>query len=144
MKLWRPKLIALSAAVAAQASLVDLYLRKSTAERFTPLVQAPLTLAMTDVHRAVTPMPGRAVFTLSYTFHGTDDDNQQIFEALLTYILELAFHDGARPMMPALRAFAAVGAVEVAHPYLREHLHSLSLRMGLPPLALDLAPPSAP
>jgi preprotein translocase subunit SecB len=45
------------------------------------------------------------------------------------------------PTESDLRAFGTIGAVDIAHPYMRETVQSMTARMGLPPLVLDIRAP---
>jgi preprotein translocase subunit SecB len=41
-----------------------------------------------------------------------------------------------------LSAFGLLGVLSIAHPYAREIFHNLTTRMGLPPLLLEVMPPT--
>ncbi|MEU8606664.1 hypothetical protein AB0C29_01480 [Actinoplanes sp. NPDC048791] len=141
MTISRKDLVRLSGEVAERTSLVDLRLRKIESEVLTPLVKEPLKIALTTFDRAVSRVPHHAVYNFTYGIEGVGDNNEKVFRASIVLSLIFRFTDDFAPSSPALRAFGAVGVVDIAHPYVRELVHSLSWRMGLPPLVLEVSAP---
>lgn len=132
---------ALSNTIARGASLVDLRMRRIESELFIPSPKVPLTPKV-SVEPSVGRVGSYAVYDIVYRLGATDDTRRDVFHARVVLNLifsakdEAVFNDNA-----ALEAFGAVGAVEIAHPYVRELVHTLTFRMGLPPFVLDVLPP---
>ncbi|WP_422773110.1 hypothetical protein ACN28C_09245 [Plantactinospora sp. WMMC1484] len=81
------------------------------------------------------------LYDFIYTFSAKDRTGQAIFEA--NFALNLVFRLGQPDELSAdeLNAFGSLGVVEIAHPYVRELVHNLTFRMGLPAFIIDVAPP---
>ncbi|HYN97091.1 MAG TPA: hypothetical protein VES42_24900 [Pilimelia sp.] len=127
--------------VAESVSLVDLRMRKMSAELLVPSFTAPLTPTVA-VERSMSLTSGHVIYDVSYELSGVDSADTPVFAASLTLNLVFRLAVGADLDRDDLRAFGSVSVLEVAHPYFREIVHGLSGRMGLPPLVLQVAPPA--
>jgi preprotein translocase subunit SecB len=80
------------------------------------------------------------VYHLTYRLEATSANGRHVFEAQLT--MSIVFELSSREFTEAdLQAFGVIGALDIVHPYVREMVHSLTVRMGLPPLVLDVKTP---
>ncbi|GLY04598.1 MULTISPECIES: hypothetical protein [Actinoplanes] len=139
----RPDLREASDQVLRRASLVDLRLRKLDAELVLPMVRPPLTVLLVDLQREMSPIAGHMVYACSYELEGQDGTGQKFFSVKIRLNAVVGVPDDPPLTQGQLKAFGAVGLIEIAHPYIRELVHSLSGRMGLPALVVELAPPIA-
>ncbi|WP_112681404.1 protein-export chaperone SecB [Micromonospora saelicesensis] len=130
----------LSDRVAQLASLVDLRMRDIRAELVNFAGDPPFIPSV-----SIEPNVGRvnkyAVYDFRYSLSATDAGDETVFRARLVMNLVFALSDPDAISKEALEAFGAIGVVEIAHPYMREIVHNLTLRMGLPPFVLEVAPP---
>ncbi|MFI5933672.1 hypothetical protein [Actinoplanes sp. NPDC051494] len=82
-----------------------------------------------------------AIYDFMYTLGATDATESDVFNATMSLNLVFRLEQPEALDADRLQAFGSVGVVEIAHPYVREMVHSLTFRMGLPPFVLDVAPP---
>ena len=126
--------------VAKAASLVDLRLRDIEAKLINPSARLPLTPSI-----AIDPNVGRAedylVCDFTYSLTALDSRQHDVFRAKLVFNMIFRLREGDSFESDDFQAFGALGVVELAHPYVREIVHNLTFRMGLPPFVLDVAPP---
>lgn len=131
---------ALSDRMAKVASLVDLRVREIEARVLELNPQLPLSPTV-----VVTPVAGAGVgymaFDFTYTLNATDARGQHVLESRVAVNLQFTVPADVRVSDDELAAFGCIGVVETAHPYIREIVHCLSVRMGLPPFVLDIVPP---
>jgi hypothetical protein len=128
--------------VAASSSIVDLRLRRLSVELLTPVVREPLQVGFTSLDKQMSrDIPSHAAYTYTYRFDGTDRESHKIFSAEVALSLLFKLSQGAEISASHLRSFGSIGVVEIAHPYVRELIHSLSGRMGLPPIVVEVLPP---
>lgn len=130
----------LSDRVASVASLVDLRVRALEANLDQAAAQPPLEPSI-----RIDPKVGRAsdyaIYDFTYSLGATDASKEEVFHARMSLSLVFRLTDHQKISSEELEAFGAIGVVEIAHPYVREIVHSLTFRMGLPPFVLDVAPP---
>jgi hypothetical protein len=120
-------------------TLTDLRIRELNAELLDPSPSLPFASTL-SVQPRVGIRPGYAVYDVLYDLSGADSRNADVFRIRLAF--NLLFKVGDETLSTAdLEAFGAVGVVEVVHPYARETVHSISMRMGLPAFLLDIDPP---
>jgi preprotein translocase subunit SecB len=120
--------------------LVDLRVRELNARLIFPAARPPLQPDL-----KIDPKVGRAesfaFYDITYALGATDADSRNVFEAKMVLNLVFSLRDHSTVEKEALESFGAIGVIEIAHPYVREMVHSLTFRMGLPPFVLDVAPP---
>jgi preprotein translocase subunit SecB len=126
-----------AARVGARVELVDLRVRKLAAELHQPTSEGPLSFAL-DVKPAVSRVDELVVYSLEYEFSSQDNDQKTVVDGTIEISVLYQLEEGAELTEGELAAFGNVSVLFTAHPYLRELLHSLTLRMGLPPLILDV------
>ncbi|MDI6099415.1 hypothetical protein QLQ12_12505 [Actinoplanes sp. NEAU-A12] len=126
-----------------RASLVDLRLRKLDAELLLPVVKPPLRVVLLDLTREMSSIPGHMVYACSYELEGRDGTQETFLSLKIVLNAVVRVPDDPPLTESELKAFGAVGLIEIAHPYIRELVHSLSGRMGLPALVVEVAPPIA-
>ncbi|WP_374198072.1 protein-export chaperone SecB [Micromonospora sp. PLK6-60] len=83
-----------------------------------------------------------AVYHVTYQLQALSADGKSVaFRAALTMSAVFDFSD---PSLTdeELQKFGMGGVLDLVHPYVREQVHSLTARMGLPPLLLDVKAPS--
>ncbi len=77
---------------------------------------------------------------LDYTFTArTETQDEPVWQ--LNLVLHLKYHllEGAQmPSEDALRAYAVTAAPFMAHPYARENIHAMTLRLGVPAFVLPV------
>jgi len=80
------------------------------------------------------------VYHVTYEFEATTADLRQAFvaELTMTVLFQLESSDLTEE---ELQDFGTVGVLDIVHPYVRETVHTLTGRMGLPPLVLDVKQP---
>ncbi len=126
-----------AARVSGKLRLADLRLRKLDAELFQPRPDPPLTLDL-QVSPSFTRTDDLVVYNIEYEATGTTTEGERAFNASIVLSL---FYD-VLPQQEVdnadLGAFGLVSVLLSAHPYLRELLQTLTARMGLPALVLDL------
>lgn len=128
----------LAARVGGSADLLDLRIRRINAELHRPTAEGPFSFNLT-----VSPSVSRAddklaVYSLAYEFSSKDSHEQLVLDGAveLSVLYQLAPDSDVSDQ--ELAAFGQVSVLFTAYPYLREILHSLTGRMGLPPLILDV------
>jgi preprotein translocase subunit SecB len=126
-----------AARVGARVELVDLRVRKLAAELHQPTSEGPLSFDL-DVKPAVSRVDELVVYSLEYEFSSQDNDQKTVVDGTIEISVLYQLEEGAELTEGELAAFGNVSVLFTAHPYLRELLHSLTLRMGLPPLILDV------
>lgn len=128
----------LSNRVSRIASLVDLRLRELEAKLLNFDGDPPFEPTVSLVPN-VGSVQKFAVYDFAYTLGATDKAERPLFSINLT--MSLVFKLKEEVPREELLAFGEIGVVEIAHPYVREIVHNLTFRMGLPPFVLDVAPP---
>ena len=79
------------------------------------------------------------VYDVAYNLSAQDAKGRRTVETSATFTL--VFDAKGKFTDDDLIAFGSIGALSIAHPYVRELFHSLTSRMGLPPLLLEVMPP---
>jgi len=128
----------LSNRVSRIASLVDLRVRELEAKLLNFAGDPPFEPTVSLVPN-VGSVENFAVYDFVYNLGATDKANRPLFSVNLT--MNLVFKLKVDATREELLAFGEIGVVEIAHPYVREIVHNLTFRMGLPPFVLDVAPP---
>lgn len=129
--------------VVRRISLVDLRLRRLDTELLLPVVKPPLRVVLLDLKREMSSIPGHVVYACTYELEGRDATPERFFTVKIVLHVVVRVPDDPPLTESDLKAFGAVGLIEIAHPYIRELVHSLSGRMGLPALVVEVAPPIA-
>jgi hypothetical protein len=132
--------------VSRECSLVDLRVRRLEGDLLTPVGEPPLTLELTtlSVELGVGRLTGLAIYDVKYLLSAMDANNELAVrvELVLNLVFSLSAGLLEEPDLNAdLQAFGSVAVLEIGHPYVREIVHSLTARMGIPPLVLDVNPP---
>lgn len=138
----RDKKRLLSEKVSKIASLEDLRLRDIEATLYDPAPTQPLTPKISVVPK-LAKLGYYALYDLVYSVTAKDAKDNETVRAELTFNLVFSLNREREIAQEELEAFGAIGAVEIAHPYVRELIHNLTFRMNLPPFVLDVAPPVA-
>ncbi|GAA2475732.1 protein-export chaperone SecB [Winogradskya humida] len=131
---------ATSNAISNNFKLIDLRLKNVAANLMLPSPRKPLDLAasvLVDISR----LGEFVTYDARYKLGVTDRDGRQVLEADIIYSLLFRLRDGWSPAEDELRSFGTYGAVDIAHPYMREIVQTITGRMGLPPLVLDIRAP---
>lgn len=127
----------LAARVGASADLLDLRIRRVEAELHRPAAEGPFSFTL-DVTPAVSRADKLAVYSLEYRFSSKGSDDQLVLEGAVELSVVYQLPADRELDDDELTAFGEVSVLFTAYPYLREILHSLTGRMGLPPLILDV------
>jgi preprotein translocase subunit SecB len=137
-----PEQRAASDRVTAKASIFDIRLSHLQAELRTPGPPLPLSVSSPKVTPVMEAQvdPTVAVYHVTYDLGVEDRDGMQAMSASLTMsvIFDLAEHDFTND---DLAMFGGTAVLDIVHPYVREIFHSLTSRMGLAPLVLDIKTP---
>jgi preprotein translocase subunit SecB len=121
-------------------ALIDLRLKSVAADLIFPSPRKPLELTasvLVDISR----LSEFVTYDVKYALGAKDRDERDVLEATITLNLLFKIKDGMNPSEDELRAFGTFGSVDIAHPYMREIVQTLTGRMGLPPLVLDVRAP---
>jgi preprotein translocase subunit SecB len=129
--------------VTANADIVDLRLRSINAELLVPTPRLPLSLRQVRVEPKMTRLSDdHAVYHVTYHLQAISSADQRlVFTTEITMSIVFRFTGDTTFTDAELRAFAAIGVLDILHPYLREQIQSLSIRMGLPRLVLNVKSP---
>ncbi|MER5335149.1 hypothetical protein [Micromonospora sp. NPDC002717] len=127
--------------IAGSISLIDLRLRHVKANLFLLAPEPELEIWPT-VEPSMTRLSDLVVYDTKYVIQAQDSRQRPAVEAEVTFTLIFQLADQSISSED-LAAFGAVGALSVAHPYVRELIHSLTARMGIPPLLLEVMPPES-
>lgn len=65
-------------------------------------------------------------------------EREAVLLVMASWIIDYQLADGQTADDEDLQAFATVSGTFAAHPYMREFVHGVTSRMGLPPLVLDV------
>lgn len=127
--------------ISTSLELIDLRLKHIDSELLLPSPSTPL-----DLNASVSVVASRlgefVIYDVSYDLTTTDRNERTVLKALITFNLLLRIKSG--DLGPDdITAFGSVGAIDIAHPFAREFVSSITGRMGLPPLVLDIRPPKA-
>lgn len=117
-------------------ALLDLRLRRVGAELHQPASEGPFRFTL-DVTPSVSLVDNLAAYDLAYSFASIDGADELVFDGSieLSVLYEIAEDEAFSE--EELVSFGRVSVLFTAYPYLRELLHNLTMRMGLPPLILD-------
>lgn len=72
------------------------------------------------------------------TTQSDDGEREPVLLVVASWLIDYQLADGQTADDEDLQAFATVSGTFAAHPYMREFVHGLTSRMGLPPLVLDV------
>lgn len=117
--------------------LLDLRIRRLNAELHRPAAEGPFSFTL-DVSASVSRADKLAVYSLEYEFSSRDSDDQLVLDGQLALSVLYQLQSDSDLDDDDLTAFGEVSVLFTAYPYLREILHTLTGRMGLPPLILDV------
>lgn len=126
--------------VSGLASIVDLRLRDIRADLKVPGPKLPLTVEHEVLPTMVRLSEEAVVYHVTYRLEATSANNRRVMEAQVTMSVVFALGPGLTEA--DLQAFGSIGVLDVVHPYVRETVHNLTGRMGLPPLVLDIKVPA--
>jgi len=120
--------------------------RRLEGNLLTPVGEPPLNLELTtlSVELGVGKLTGLAIYDVKYSLSATDTKNEPVVSIELVLNLIFRISDDLiadKELDVDLRAFGSIAVLEIGHPYVREIVHSLTARMGIPPLVLDVNPP---
>jgi hypothetical protein len=130
----------LSDHLSKSSSLLDIRMREIEAKLLDPAhtgTLVPKISVKPDALRA----GDFAIYDFTYEFDAADSNGVPIFTARLVQNIIFKLHSPGDVTHDQLEAFGSVGVIEIAHPYIREVIHNLTFRMGLPPFVLDVNPP---
>lgn len=127
----------LAARVSAGVDLLDLRIRRIEAELHSAAAEGPFSFKL-DVTPAVSRADKLAVYSLEYQFSSKDSDDQLVLDGTVELSVLYQLPGDRELNDDDLTAFGEISVLFTAYPYLREILHSLTGRMGLPPLILDV------
>src|SRR5690349_20106765 len=132
----------ISAKVENGLTLIDLKLTSISAVLLNPVPHRPINIQL-SVATSFIQRPSLITIDIVYDLRASDADARDALKAKPTFSLYLTRKSEDVILDPDdLRAFGAIGAVRLAHPYFRELVQSLTAKMGMPPLVLDILPPS--
>jgi hypothetical protein len=126
-----------AARVAASVELLDLRIRRVEAELHRPAAEGPFSFVL-EVKPSVSRVDSLVVYNVEYGFSSSDDDGEVVLDGRIEFSVLYQLPSDYRPSDEELAAFGRVSVLFTAYPYLREALHSLTGRMGLPPLILEV------
>jgi preprotein translocase subunit SecB len=126
--------------VTTAASLVDLRLRHVSADLLILVPELELEIWPT-VEPKMTLLDHYVAYDVTYEITAQDARGRRAVEARVTYTIIFEFEENDNLSSDDFAAFGAIGVLSVAHPYIRELLHNLTSRMGIPPLLLEVMPP---
>lgn len=127
--------------VSSLASILDLRLRDIKADLKVPGPKLPLTVDHEILPAMVRLSEEAVVYHVTYKLEATSANNRRVMEAQVTMSVVLSLKPGLSEA--DLQAFGSIGALDIVHPYVREVVHNLTGRMGLPPLVLDIKIPAS-
>jgi preprotein translocase subunit SecB len=127
----------LASRVGAGLELLDLRLRRVDAELHQPASDGPFQFTL-DVKPSVSQVDDLVAYDLTYEFASMDDEGELVFDGTIELSVLYQISGGNTFSDDELAAFGRLSVLFIAYPYLRELLHSLTGRMGLPPLILDV------
>ncbi|MEU4694323.1 hypothetical protein [Actinoplanes sp. NPDC023714] len=126
--------------VAKNASLIDVRLHDISARLLGTVGKTPLRPSI-KVDANFGRAQAFALYDYTYELEATDDSGKSVFRAAFALNLVFRLTDSESVTAEELEAFGSFGVAEIAHPYVRELIHNLTFRMGLPPFILEVAPP---
>ena len=126
--------------VTGLVSIVDLRLRDIKANLKIPGPRTPIALQHEILPAMVRLSADTVVYHMTYRLEATSA-NRRVLEAELTMSVALELKDPTLTERD-LEDFGVIGVLDIVHPYVREIVHSLTARMGLPPLVLDVKVPA--
>lgn len=120
-----------------QMKLKDLIVQNVRSSLVTPTGKLPFTLACGNIEpKYVSPKNGRALFTVKYELSATDSLGRSIWNMSCKLVLIFEY-EGEAPSNSDLKAYNPE-VLRLAHPYLTELVQTLTQKMGLPSLVLDI------
>ncbi|MEV7231977.1 hypothetical protein AB0M79_33960 [Polymorphospora sp. NPDC051019] len=126
--------------VSNHLALLDLRLVNIVGNLIFPSPKRPLDLEA-SVLVDLTRFSEFVTYDIKYMLSVKDRDDSSVMDTEITLNLLFKVKDEVNPTESDLRAFGSVGALDIAHPYMRETVQSLTARMGLPPLVLEIRAP---
>jgi hypothetical protein len=132
----------LSDRVLENSSLVDLRVREIDAKLMVPSAKPPFEPQNLRVEPVAGQAEDFAVYDYIYNLSAADGRKNEVatFRLALSLVFKVKRQEKLTPA--ELDAFGRIAGIEIAHPYLRELVHNLTLRMGLPALVLDVNAPT--
>jgi preprotein translocase subunit SecB len=130
-----------SANVSDDVSIVDLRMTNLKAELKIPNPEVPLSLA--DYEVVPTLVTYNASTVVYHVLYGLKVfTSKRRVAAAIEVTMSTVFDVGHPFSEEDLEAFGFLGVLDIVHPYVREIVHSVTGRMGIPPLLLEVkAPP---
>jgi hypothetical protein len=131
----------LSNQAAKRMSLVDVRLSSIRADlkNYTPSYALQVSGLITNSDLIL--IKEVAAYEVGYKFLARDRDNKNAWEVSFTLILSFRLKQGDNMADNLLQAFGGVAVMEIAHPYVRELLHSMTARMNMPAFMLEVMGP---
>jgi preprotein translocase subunit SecB len=126
-----------AARIGARADLADVRIRRIDAELFAPSPSPPFTVDV-RVAPAASIVDSKLVYEVCYEVSSMDSKKRPVFAATIALNLLFELQEDVALAEADLSAFGEVTVLLMAHPYVREILQSISSRMGLPPLVLEV------
>jgi preprotein translocase subunit SecB len=123
--------------IGAKAGLRDLRLRGIRGELFQPAAESPFE-AQIDVRPSYEQLDDTVLYTIQYGLKAVDAEELPVFEADIAYSLLFDLPAGETFEDDDFVAFGEVSVLFMLHPYVREAVHDLTSRFGLPPLVLQV------
>lgn len=120
--------------------LLDLLFTKIAIKLIDAGGRLPLSIRSPKVSATVGRHENYVVYDVDYAFHVVDSQGQLVLDFACTIGVPFQVEEGFSPTSAQLREFV-VQVYQLAHPYLVEFVHSITLKAGLPPLILEIFKP---
>lgn len=130
----------LSDQVAQHTSLTDIRVSTLEAELENAAPSGPVKTEASIAGTEFTRSSRVVAYALSYGFAARDQDNTQVWKVRFTLVLTFRMYGGDLSD-EALKAFGGREIIQIAHPYARELIHSMTGRMRVPAFLLEVLPP---
>jgi len=128
----------LSDEVATHVSLAGIRLSKLNVELFNAAPDGPIR-SVNQIENTVFSRARRlVVYELSYRTNTSDKNDIPVYQISFTLNVSFSVQLDTELSDEQLIAFGGHGVVDIAHPYARELLHSLTVRMSMPALVLEV------
>jgi len=125
-----------AAKVGAGATLRDLRLRRLNAELLKPSGKSPFSFELT-INPSFEVDDHNVLYEIDYVVEAQDADAAEMFKVNVAYTVLYEVDSDELLDESLLGAFGDVSVLFHTYPYLRETLHTITGRFGLPPLVLD-------
>lgn len=130
----------LSDKVVHDLSFTDIRVSKLKAELSNAAPKLPINTDISITAASFEVGTKVVIYHIGYNFAATDSEKKPAWE--LSFTLFMTFRFVGKPVIDEelLGAFGAVGVLQIAHPYARELVHHMTLRMRVPTFIMDVLP----